>query len=296
MNIKNLVIGGGGGGGFSIYGALKYLLTNNYIQLKNIETIDCVSIGSVIALLITLDIDFDILDNYLIKRPWEKVFEIKASNILNLWSEKGCFELEHLNSSLLTLLKLKNISENITLKEYYEYTNIELYIVTCEINNSHSKKVILSYKTHPDLGLIKAIYMSSTFPILFKPVIEDDKCFIDGGLINNFPLNHCLERVGLGKNTENQILAIKIVSSLNKNSNISNDTNLLWFIYLLLDFIRKMINDNNIKYETNYILECKMENNSIVKWKEAIYSENLREEIINTGVESAKQFLENNSI
>ena len=32
MNIKNLVIGGGGGGGFSIYGALKYLLTNNYIQ------------------------------------------------------------------------------------------------------------------------------------------------------------------------------------------------------------------------------------------------------------------------
>ena len=294
MNIKNLVIGGGGGGGFSIYGALKYLFTNNYIQLKNIETIDCVSIGSVIALLITLEIDFIVLDNYLIKRPWEKVFEIKANNILNLWSEKGCFELEHFYNSLLTLLKLKNLSEKITLKEYYQYTNIEIYIVTCEINSSNAKKIILSHKTHPDLELIKAIYMSSTFPILFKPLIIDDKCFIDGGLVNNFPLNHCLERVE--KNKENEILAIKIVSTSNKNSNISNDTNLLWFIYLLLDSIRKMVNDNSIKYKSNYILECEMENNTIVKWKEVVYSENLREEIINSGEKSAKQFLENNSI
>ena len=294
MNIKNLVIAGGGGGGFSIYGALKYLFTNNYIQLKNIETIDCVSVGSIIALLITLDIDFDILDNYLIKRPWEKVFELKASNILNLWSQKGCFDLEQFNYSLVTLLKLKNLSENITLKEYYEYTNVELYIVTCDINNSLSKKVILSHKTHPDLQLIKAIYMSSTFPIIFKPLIENEKCFIDGGLVNNFPLNHCLERIE--KNKENEILAIKIVSSSTKNSYINSDTNLLWFIYLLLDFIRKMVNDNSINYETKYILQCKMENNSIVKWKEALYSEEIREEIINTGIESAKQFLENNSL
>jgi len=294
MNIKNLVIAGGGGGGFSIYGALKYLFTNNYIQLKNIETIDCVSVGSIIALLITLDIDFDILDNYLIKRPWEKVFELKASNILNLWSQKGCFDLEQFNYSLVTLLKLKNLSENITLKEYYEYTNVELYIVTCDINNSLSKKVILSHKTHPDLELIKAIYMSSTFPIIFKPLIENEKCFIDGGLVNNFPLNHCLERIE--KNKENEILAIKIVSSSTKNSYINSDTNLLWFIYLLLDFIRKMVNDNSINYETKYILQCKMENNSIVKWKEALYSEEIREEIINTGIESAKQFLENNSL
>lgn len=136
--------------------------------------------------------------------------------------------------------------------------------------------------------------MSSTFPIIFKPLIEDEKCFIDGGLVNNFPLNHCLERIE--KNKENEILAIKIVSSSTKNSYINSDTNLLWFIYLLLDFIRKMVNDNSINYETKYILQCKMENNSIVKWKEALYSEEIREEIINTGIESAKQFLENNSV
>ena len=61
------------------------------------------------------------------------------------------------------------------LKEYYEYTNIELYIVTCEINNSHSKKVILSYKTHPDIKVIDIITGSCGIPVRFKPTIINDK-------------------------------------------------------------------------------------------------------------------------
>ena len=140
MNIKNLVIGGGGGGGLAIYGALKYLFLNNYLSITNIETIDCVSIGSIIAVLITLDIDFNTLDDYIIKRPWEKVFELKATTILNLWNEKGCFNLNHINDVIITLLKLKNLSENITLKEYYEFNNIDIYLVTCDISSKTSIK------------------------------------------------------------------------------------------------------------------------------------------------------------
>ena len=62
--------------------------------------------------------------------------------------------------------------------------------------------------------------MSSAFPLMFIPICIDNNCYIDGGLLNNFPLNECLD---LNKD-ENEILAIKI-SSNNKNRENVNGEN-----------------------------------------------------------------------
>ena len=35
--------------------------------------------------------------------------------------------------------------------------------------------------------------MSSAFPLMFIPICIDNNCYIDGGLLNNFPLNECLD-------------------------------------------------------------------------------------------------------
>ena len=51
------------------------------------------------------------------------------------------------------------------------------------------KKVDLSHTTHPDLPLIKALQMTMCFPIMFQPICYGDDCYVDGGLLNNFPLN-----------------------------------------------------------------------------------------------------------
>ena len=32
---------------------------------------------------------------------------------------------------------------------------------------------------------------------IYFPVIDSDKCYIDGGVLNNFPLNDCLEKIAI---------------------------------------------------------------------------------------------------
>ena len=75
---------------------------------------------------------------------------------------------------------------NITLKELYEYSNIELHFFTFEIN--HFKLEDISYLTHPHLSLMVAIQMTCGLPILLTPVCLDDKCYTDGGIICNYSL------------------------------------------------------------------------------------------------------------
>ena len=74
--------------------------------------------------------------------------------------------------------------------------------------------------------------MSSTFPILFKPIIEDDKCFIDGGLLNNFPINDCLEN-----NEESEILGFDIKFPGEENKITADSTIINYLIVLLLQYL-----------------------------------------------------------
>ena len=85
MTIKYLVLSGGGAGGFSIYGALKYLSQNNFWNINNIKSIYSTSIGSLLSIFISLKYEWASLDDYIIKRPWDKVLSIKPIDLLNIW-------------------------------------------------------------------------------------------------------------------------------------------------------------------------------------------------------------------
>jgi hypothetical protein len=61
---------------------------------------------------------------------------------------------------------------------------------TLELNNYVLEDI--SYKTHPDLPVLDAILMTSAVTPLIAPVIKDGKCYVDGGFITNYPLQHCL--------------------------------------------------------------------------------------------------------
>ena len=77
MTIKHLVLSGGAAGGFAIYGALKYLSQNNFWNIDNITNIYSTSIGSLLSVFISLKYDWTALDDYIIKRPWDKVIFLK---------------------------------------------------------------------------------------------------------------------------------------------------------------------------------------------------------------------------
>jgi len=239
--IKHIVISGGGHYGLTMYGILKESHKQEFWKYENIETLYGTSIGSVLCLLITLQYDWETLDKYFIDRPWDKVFNFDFHTIIEAFENQGIFNQTTINRLLEPLFLGKDIPLDITLKEYYERTRIDLYITTSEVVSF--KLNVLSHKTHPEWKLLDAIYASCTIPIVFKPIITDDSCYIDGGLFSSYPLDICTSIVS---NTD-EIMAIRKSSGSNREP-IQKNANLFDIIKNILR--NAMKNFNNIPYNT----------------------------------------------
>lgn len=291
MPIKHLVLGGGGAGGFAIYGALRHLAKNNFWELNQIESIYSTSIGSLIAALITICDNWTALDDYITKRPWDKVITINPIDILNLWHCKGFLNEKIIKEILEPMLKATDLSNDITLQELYDKTSIDLHIYTTNLNSDFPEKVDISYKSHGDLFLYRAVAMSAAFPIIFAPICDNSFCYIDGGLLNNFPLNDCM----LKNPDEKEILGIKI-SSQPSNLIIDNKSTMVNYIYNLVDGMRRLISTEHQQESIKNVIECTIDINNFSRWGEALTDISVRQDILNIGDKHAEIFLENYSL
>ena len=91
--IKSIVVSGGGHSILTFYGILKESNKKNFWKLDQIESLYGTSAGSMLAIILALNIDWEVLDNYLINRPWHSVFNISASSILSIYNNFGIFSL-----------------------------------------------------------------------------------------------------------------------------------------------------------------------------------------------------------
>ena len=167
--IKHIVIGGGGHYGLTMYGILKEAHKHVFWKRENIQSLYGTSIGSLICLIVTLDYDWDTLDRYFIERPWETVFKFDLNTIMYAFENRGIFDQAIVNELIKPLLLGKDIPLDITLKEYYERTHIDMYITTSEV--VQFELIVLSHKTHPEWRLLDAIYASCSLPVIFAPII-----------------------------------------------------------------------------------------------------------------------------
>ena len=67
MTIKNLVISGGGPIMIQVLGAIQHLETNEFLDIKNIETIYGTSAGAIVGILLCLKFDWETINDYIIK-------------------------------------------------------------------------------------------------------------------------------------------------------------------------------------------------------------------------------------
>ena len=79
MTIKHLVISGGGPSMIQTLGVIQHLEDQAFICLKNIESIYGTSSGAIVGVLISLGYDWETINDYIIKRPWQDVFNISKA-------------------------------------------------------------------------------------------------------------------------------------------------------------------------------------------------------------------------
>mgnify|MGYP003975499705 CR=1 FL=1 len=287
-NIDSFVLSGGGHIGFYQLGALYNLKENGFMNKNKIKNIFSCSAGSMCAIMFCLDYDKNELFKYIIERPWENVFEIKLSQMIGFYNNNGLFNIEFFESIINSLLLGKSLSTDITLKEFYEFSNINIYFHTTELISM--KLEIISHENYPDLPLIKALYMSCAIPMVFSPCFYNEKCFIDGGLLNNYPLSTYFEKY---PNNINNVIGFRSSKSSKKKKpkKLNSNDNILDLLSVYTNhFINKLQTKKN-KIDIKYELEFNVGPINEKDFIGAITCKESREKYLNDGYKEAEIFL-----
>jgi hypothetical protein len=362
--IRRLVLSGGGIWGFSCYGALRESAKANFWNIDNIVSIHATSVGSMLAVMMALKYEWDVLDDFLIKRPWHQIFKFDLYSIISSVEKRGIFDKKCINDMFEPLFSGKDISLNVTMKDFYDKTGIELHFFSVQMNNNFCK-VDFSHKSHPEWQLLDVVYCSCCLPILFSPFLhtlppaflqvkldknendnpmhttdevfqtkqstsngleqntpqEDTKaksplengveagdCYIDGGVLNNYPLIQCVEQCldesdkkedeidetdETEENDDNneknnqlektrEIFGIKKTNT-NKQKTVNTSSTLFDYILLFLGKIISIINTNNSKIQIVNQLNIPAESTNIYDVYLATSSQEERKRLVEYG-------------
>jgi len=242
--IKHIVCSGGGLAGFAFYGAIKESHRQGIWKLENIQTIYGTSVGTILAVMLALNYDWDTLDDYLIKRPWQNVFTFNLYSILDTINKRGMFGIEIIQDIFLPLFNGKDVKMDITLLEFYKLTNIEIHMCTTDINSF--QLIDISHKTHPDWNVIEAIYSSCAVPVLFTPLFKNNESYCDGGLLANYPLEQSIKN---GANpTEILGIQYKGSSADECNKRVTNETSLLDYVISIINRLIGLVLDKQVAH------------------------------------------------
>lgn len=241
-NIKHIVLSGGGTVGFSQYGALRESNKRGFWSIENIESIYGISVGCIVGLFISLNFEWDVLDDYLIKRPWQNVINFTMNSLIQSFDSRGILDKHIIHEIIHPLFRAKNIDIECTMKELYEITKIDLHIFVTELNSY--RLIDICHTEYPDWKVVDAIYASCCLPIIFKPLIVDSYCYVDGGFIENYPIYQCIQS---GKNRE-EILGI--YKNLSYTQNVNEASTLFDYISIAFNKIfTNYYNHETLPYE-----------------------------------------------
>lgn len=293
MTIKHLVISGGGPLGLRYMGALQILHQKKFWETDNIQSVYATSIGTLLGTFICLKYDWETLNKYIIERPWHDAFKVTGKQIFDSYYNKGLFDKKLAEIILTPLLKAKDLPLNITLKEFYEYSEIDFHLFTFDLNKFQT--VELSHTSQPNLMLVEALTMSSALPGIFMPIITNECCYIDGGVMCNYPINECLR----DHPDETEILGIQ--SSYNKendymnNAKVHTESSLLDYVICLTINSMNFITQSVKKVQIKNVVKCYLDENPLTLdiIQESIRSQDMRREWIKQGEQDAIKFLEN---
>jgi predicted acylesterase/phospholipase RssA len=306
--IKHLVISSGGPAGHMMYSILRTLNLKGVWDFKNIKSIYGSSVGSYIAIILALRYDWSVMDDYLIKRPWEKIFvsasgpanssdttdstasalsdaKNKLDYVFRLYNNHGLYGLKEFTETLRPALQGKDIPVNITFQEFYDKTGVEVHFMVTEMNKF--QVVDFSYKTHPTQSLVEACYMSCCYPFGFTPIYRDGCCYIDGGIINDYPVNECFNDQ---KCNVSEILGIKMLWE-RKPANLSEKSSVLQFVSTFFNQIKGNLFENRPTKAIPNEVVCVSKVFASQDWMNWVKDENYRRELVLRGETFANVFL-----
>lgn len=185
--INTLIFSGGGINGFYFVGALDKLIEKNIIDFKNVKYLLGCSVGSIISLFINLNYSIHFIKKLCLKLNLLNLLEIEEDIItpIDLLNYNGLFYIDTIKTLLENLLYEKYKIKQITFKDLYDKTNIELTIKV--FNYTKNKEEHINYINYPDYSVIDIICASCSIPFIFKMYKYNKNYYLDGGIVEKVP-------------------------------------------------------------------------------------------------------------
>jgi predicted acylesterase/phospholipase RssA len=196
MVYDTLCLSAGGIFGISYLGALDYLIEEKILNLNDIKNYVGTSVGTIFLFLIILGYSIENINSIIINFNLIKLqSEINIENILEN------FGINNGNKFICMIkyfLKKKLNIDDITFNELYVKYNKNFIVIGT--NYSNGSEAVFNYINTPNMSIITAIRISISIPIIFTPVLYNDNYYVDGGLTNMFPINHCNQETTIAIN------------------------------------------------------------------------------------------------
>lgn len=173
-----VVLSSGGVKAIMEIGAVWYLQESGKVRIRKIVGS---SAGALIGALICIGIT-----------PMEIMSLIVYNNLFSFLSleemkkKRALFDERNLQKVLKTQLRNK-LGMVPTLRGLYNATNIKLRINTCVTNPASPVPIYLDADSHPNLGIIEALTMSYSVPVLLHGTQYEGRSYADGGIVDPVP-------------------------------------------------------------------------------------------------------------
>jgi NTE family protein len=243
-----LVLSGGGAKGFAHIGALKVI---EEAGIK-IDYIGGTSMGAVIGGLyasgynaaqidsIFHAVDFDKLINDYIPRGSKNFYEKRNDELYAVTLPFNKFKIgipEALSKGMYNFNLLTRLTRNV--KNIKDFNQLPIPFLCIATDIEKGEQVLLNKG-----NLAQCILASAAFPSLFSPVEIDGKVLIDGGVVNNYPIQEVLD---LGADI---IIGVDVQDGLKDRTALKDATKILVQI-TNFNMIEKM--KDNVRKTTVYI-------------------------------------------
>jgi len=209
----NLVLEGGGAKGIGLVGAIEEFENQGYEWAYLAGT----SAGAIVATLMAVGYTGQELKKIIYELDFRKIMDSKGFGkvpligpLWNLMKNKGMYNGDYILEYVRKLIQEKTRKNPYTFGDLQNDSGLEGPKLNLMVTDITNRRLLVLPRDVNELGisareleLAFAMRMSMSFPLFFKPVIENRLWIMDGGILSNFPywyidgLNSSYPTVGL---------------------------------------------------------------------------------------------------
>lgn len=188
-----LVVTGGGMKAFYLLGAISKL--HEAGKLRRVRRFAGTSAGALISTLLALEFSpIEILSRAL---RLQSLCNIQAKSMVEfVFSaiDTGRTTFDDIMELLCAMMEERGVSRSTTFSQFKKVSRgRELMVVASRVSRYNVEEKVFSAELTPEVPISVAVRMSCSFPLLVDPVSYDGGVYLDGCIVNNFPVDRAVQ-------------------------------------------------------------------------------------------------------